>query len=67
MNNDETKKKKGDSTQNIKVVRKLNFKKEVIEFYSRLGLVNLPDSNNKLTMFPYEPFQTSVSSVSEAN
>ena len=67
MNNTGIKKKKNNSAQNVKSTRDSNFKQEVIKFYATLGLENLPDSNNKLTMFPYEPFQISLSSVSEVN
>lgn len=43
------------------------FRSDVMKFYSNLGLDNLPKTNNKLTMFPYEPYQTTTSAVSETN
>ena len=45
----------------------LEFEREVIEFYSKLGLANLPVENNEITMFPYKPFQIRLSSGSETN
>jgi hypothetical protein len=67
MSNNESKNKKANSSSSGKAASQSKFSKEVIKFYSNLGLANLPETNNKLTMFPYEPFQTSVSAVSETN
>lgn len=65
MNNTGIKKKKGVSAKKVKSTRNAGLEKEVIKFFATLGLENLPDSNNKITMFPYEPFQISLSAASE--
>lgn len=59
------KNKKTDRPPKNKVASQSEFSREVLDFYSKLGLANLPATNNKLTMFPYEPFQTSASAVSK--